>query len=136
MPSNRKIRTLARAHGIFYAATGIWPILHLRSFEAVTGPKKEGWLVRTVGALVGVVGGVLVASARRERGPSGDLVATAVGCALSLTAIDITYVAKGRIAPVYLLDAVAELGLVTAWCILWKPESERAKNEASAEAGG
>jgi hypothetical protein len=36
----------------------------------------------------------------------------ALASAGGLTAIDVTYVAKRRIAPVYLLDAVAELALI------------------------
>ena len=51
---------LCVTQGIFYVATGVWPIVHLRSFEAVTGPKLEGWLVKTVGALIAVVGGIAI----------------------------------------------------------------------------
>jgi hypothetical protein len=32
-----------------WRVTGVWPIPHLQSFEAVTGPKKERWLVKTMG---------------------------------------------------------------------------------------
>jgi hypothetical protein len=34
---------------------------------------------------------------------------------VGLTAIDIFYVARRRIAPVYLLDAVAELAIIGGW---------------------
>ena len=27
----------------YYGLTGTWPILHLASFEAVTGPKTDDW---------------------------------------------------------------------------------------------
>ncbi len=40
---------LALGHSAFYVATGIWPVLSRRSFEAVTGPKREDWLVKTFG---------------------------------------------------------------------------------------
>ena len=30
--------------GAFYAVSGLWSIVHLRSFEAVTGPKRDDWL--------------------------------------------------------------------------------------------
>jgi hypothetical protein len=33
------------AQGGYYALTGAWPIAHLDSFEAVTGPKSDVWLV-------------------------------------------------------------------------------------------
>ena len=47
-------------------ATGLVPFVSRRALEAVTGPKREWWLVQTVGALVTVVGGTL-ASARSSR---------------------------------------------------------------------
>jgi len=107
---------LALGQGAFYAATGVWPILHLRSFEAVTGPKTDGWLVKTVGGLVGVVGGALLAAGRRGH-VSRELRAVAVGSAAVLTAIDVVYVSKGRISPIYLLDAVAEAALIAGWAV-------------------
>ena len=39
-----------------YVATGLWPIVDLRSFERVTGPKHDDWLVRTVGGLAVALG--------------------------------------------------------------------------------
>jgi hypothetical protein len=39
----------------------------------------------------------------------------AIGSAAALTAVDVVYVAKRRIAPIYLADAVLELGLMTGW---------------------
>jgi len=106
---------LAVAQGVFYVGTGVWPIVHLRSFEAVTGPKPEGWLVKTVGALITVVGGaLLVAGLRRRVGP--ELKLLAAGSAASLAAVDVIY-SPQRISPVYLLDALVEGVLVAGWCL-------------------
>lgn len=105
---------LASAQGAYYAATGVWPMLHMRSFLAVTGPKTDLWLVHTVGALVTTIGGVLANAGRRGR-VTDDLRLLAVGSAAALTAIEVVYVARGRISPVYLLDAAAEVGLIAAW---------------------
>jgi len=33
--------TIALAQGLYFAGTGIWPLVHMRSFEAVTGRKTE-----------------------------------------------------------------------------------------------
>ena len=52
--------------GIYYVATGLWPILNMRSFEMVTGPKRDKWLVKTVGALITAIGSTLLFSAARE----------------------------------------------------------------------
>lgn len=112
-------RRLAIIQGSYYTATGLWPILHMRSFEEVTGPKADDWLVKTVGALITVVGGTLLASGLGD-GPSSDLKRIAAGSAAALAVVDVVYVAQGRISRIYLLDAAAELALVTGWGITIK----------------
>lgn len=105
---------LSIAHGIFYLVTGVWPLLDLRTFQAVTGPKTDRWLVKTVGVLIAVVGSVLVlAGLRREE--TDEIPVLAIGSAAGLAAIDGIYVARRRISPIYLLDAAAEIALVAAW---------------------
>ena len=99
--------------GAFYVLTGLWPIVHMRSFEAVTGPKVDRWLVKTVGALVVVVGSVLALAGARRR-ESREIEILAAGSAAAFTVIDTVYAGKGRISKVYLLDALAELGLIDA----------------------
>ena len=106
-------RPVLVAQGGYYAATGLLPFVSRRAFEAVTGPKKEWWLVQTVGLLVTVVGGALLVSARRGAA-SPEVVGIAAGSAASLAAIDIVYVARGRIAPSYLADAAVQVGLLAA----------------------
>ncbi|MCW2951232.1 MAG: hypothetical protein JWQ48_402 [Conexibacter sp.] len=102
--------------GGYYLATGVLPFVSRRLFEAVTGPKREWWLVQTVGALVTVIGGALVTGALRDE-LSDELLGVAAGSAATLAAIDVAYVAKGRIAPTYLIDAGAELGLLGALAV-------------------
>src|SRR5690242_16558555 len=96
-------RKLALAQGLFFAATGAWPIAHLPSFEAVTGPKRERWLVKTVGALLAVTGAALALASRRR--VSREWAVLGVGTAATLAAVDLWYAgARRRISPVYLLD--------------------------------
>jgi hypothetical protein len=52
---------ILRIQGGCYAATGTLPLVHLRSFEAVTGPKRDHWLVRTVGLMAAVMGALFLA---------------------------------------------------------------------------
>jgi hypothetical protein len=92
-------------------ATGVLPFVSRRAFEAATGPKREWWLVQTVGALVTVIGGALLAGTARRATPP-ELVGTATGSAAALAAIDVVYVAKRRISPAYLVDAAAQLALL------------------------
>ena len=86
---------IALAQGAYFAATGVWPLVHMRSFEAVTGPKVDKWLVRTVGVLVGIVGGVLVSAAARKR-ITGEVAALGAATAAGLGAIDAIYASKQR----------------------------------------
>lgn len=106
--------TVALVQGVFYLATGIWALVDLDSFMAVTGPKADHWLVKTVGALVAVIGAVLLSAARSRR-VTDEIVLLGIGCALALAAIDVYYVSIGRISSIYLLDAAAEVGLAAAW---------------------
>jgi hypothetical protein len=108
-----RARPVFAAQGAYYVATGLLPFVSRRAFEAVTGPKREWWLVQTVGALVTVVGGALLAGAARDRMPP-ELAAVAAGCAASLAGIDVAYVAKRRIAPTYLGDAAVPVALLAA----------------------
>ena len=107
-------RALALGQGAFYVVTGVCPILSLRTFEAVTGPKADGWLVKTAGVLITAIGAGLTSAGLRGR-VTPDLKLVAVGAAAGLTAIDVVYVRRGRISRVYLLDALAEVGLIGAW---------------------
>lgn len=113
----RSAGTLPLAQGAYFLLTGVWPLVDMRSFEAVTGPKVDRWLVRTVGVLVAAIGGALVAASRRRRVPA-EVAGLAVASAVGLAAIDAVYVARGRIARIYLLDAAAEAALVAAWLAL------------------
>jgi hypothetical protein len=105
---------LARIHGLFNVAGGVWPLVHLRSFEAVLGPKVDRWLVYTVAGLMVSIGAAQLcttadaASIRQAR-------RAGVGCAATLGAVDLAYAPRGRISRMYLLDAAAEAAWVAAW---------------------
>jgi hypothetical protein len=101
------LRMSVRVQSGYYVATGVWPLLNRRSFEAITGRKVDFWLAQAVGVTVTAIGVGLAFSARRD-GPSDDMRATALLAALGLGMIDVVFVARRVISPVYLLDAVAE----------------------------
>ena len=109
-------RAVAMAQAIYYAPTGVWPILHMRSFEWLTGPKTDRWLVKTVGGLLSVTGGALGLAAVSDR-VTPELELVGAGSALTLAAIDVVYVARGRISPIYLLDAAANFGLLAGYAL-------------------
>jgi hypothetical protein len=85
---------------------------------AVTGPKRDVWLVKTVGLLITVIAAPIGLSAWRQS-VSPEVFLLAVGSAAALAGVDVYYHLKGVIPRVYLLDAVAEAALVVAWVVLW-----------------
>ncbi|MBA3393067.1 MAG: hypothetical protein H0T89_10505 [Deltaproteobacteria bacterium] len=114
MSESSRIAPLSQ--GVFYVATGLWPIIHLRSFEKVTGPKVDKWLVRTFGGLVAAVGVTLIVGSFEKR-PSRALEVLGLGSALALGAADLVYSLRGRISKVYLADAGAEAALAATWAL-------------------
>lgn len=109
-----RAETVAIVQGAWFAATGIWPLISMDSFEDVTGPREDRWLVKTVGGLVAVIGGTLVAAGLRRR-VTPELAALGAGTAAVLAGIDVVYTARGSIPPVYLGDAAAEAVLIAGW---------------------
>ncbi|MGK3988740.1 hypothetical protein WME99_37190 [Sorangium sp. So ce136] len=121
-----RTRHVALAQGAFYVVTGIWPLVSMSTFEKVTGPKTDRWLVKTVGALIAVVGTTLIADARRRPAAPPASKLLGVGSAIALAAIDVIYASRGRISRIYLVDAAVELGIAGAWLCLGGPASRRA----------
>jgi hypothetical protein len=107
------VQTVARLHGSANVLGGLWPLVHLRSFEAVFGPKVDRWLVQTVSGLL-LVNGLVQLSASTEAGLRQSR-RLGVGTAAVLTCIDLVYVPTGRISPVYLLDALVEISWIALW---------------------
>lgn len=112
--SKRLSEGLPLAQGVYYLVTGVWPFISMETFQAITGPKVDGWLVKMVGALVTVVGGVLFMAGLRRRVTS-EITVLAVGNALAFMGIDITYAARKRISPIYLADAVLQVFFLIGW---------------------
>jgi hypothetical protein len=109
--------------GCYFLLTGIWPLVDIHSFQWVTGPKtdhlvtgREGdhWLVMTVAVLVVAVSISLLVSAWNCR-RTLEVSLLAVASAAGLLSIDLVYVARGVISPVYLLDATLEVLVLLGW---------------------
>ncbi|MFL5312054.1 MAG: hypothetical protein ACJ79H_16600 [Myxococcales bacterium] len=118
---------LALAQGAYYAAFGAWPLVHLRSFETVTGPKPEEWLTKGVGACWLNVGIHLIAAGRRGGRVRRDVRALAIRMAATFAAFDFYYAGvRRRISPAYLINGFVQLGFVALWG-LEKLAAERAQ---------
>jgi hypothetical protein len=106
------MRAVLGAQAVYYVGTGVVPFVSRRAFEAVTGPKRDWFLVQTIGGIVLVIGAALGSAAARER-ITPEITGLAAGSAAVLAAIDVWHVARGRIRPTYLLDAAVEAALLS-----------------------
>src|SRR3954454_15650036 len=110
-------RALCWIQGGYFFATGVWPIVSIETFQWITGRKTDHlvtgreadhWLVMTVGVLITAMAvPPLVAAWRRQ--DQLEMAVLAIAGALGLTGIDVIYVARQAIAPIYLVDAAAEI---------------------------
>ncbi|WP_051549368.1 MULTISPECIES: hypothetical protein [unclassified Nocardioides] len=104
---------LAHAQGVSTVIGGAWPLVSMRSFEAVFGPKEDRWLAYTVSGLLVTNGLSQVLAARGGVVPTAR--ALGYGTAGTLLAIDLVFVPAGRIRWTYLIDAAFE----AMWIGLW-----------------
>ncbi len=109
----RAEKTLALAQGATYTAMGMWPLLNLRTFAVVTGPKPEGWLVKAVAGLLVAIGSSMVRGARSNERKSVSTVGA--GAAVTLGSVALYYAWRRRISPIYVLDATVHLTFAAAW---------------------
>lgn len=99
-----RLKRLLLVQGLFYLFTGLWPLIHIRSFMEVTGYKTDVWLVKMVALLTLSIALVLL---NQRRGNSASPL-LGICSALSFLIIDVTYSLDGTISRIYLADAVAE----------------------------
>jgi hypothetical protein len=104
-------RRILRLQAAYYGITGMLPLLSMPLFEAITGPKRDRWLVQMVGLLAASIGLSLWLSSLAESDESASLVLSC-SSALAFAGIDVTHVCRRRISPIYLADAGIELLIV------------------------
>lgn len=97
----------------YYLLTAVWPFVHLESFFAVTGPKTDIWLVKTVSLLL-LPYALLIMYVTKVRYSPLITVAIMLGC-IGLAGIDLYYYLKGVIRWVYLIDLILELIFIMYW---------------------
>ena len=105
---------LPLVQGVYYVVTGIWPVISIRTFEAVTGPKTDHWLVQTLGLLITAVGSVLIVAALRRR-LMLEIGLLACGSAAALGGAGSYFALRGQIRPIYLVDGFVELVIIVLW---------------------
>jgi hypothetical protein len=106
------LKYLAITQGIYYLLSGMWPFINFNSFEAITGPKADVWLVKTVGVLIITIGITLLTG---RNNISFSLIVLATLTAAGMAAIEINYVLSGTISFIYLGDAILEIFFIIGW---------------------
>jgi hypothetical protein len=114
---DRFMMWLLCSQGIYFILSGIWPVIDINSFMAVTCPKTDLWLVKTLGVIFFCEGVCFVLGGMRKEGGLPIVVLSFIN-AIAIIFIDCYYVFKGTICPVYLADAAVECIIVICWMII------------------
>lgn len=129
---------LCWSQGAYFFVTGIWPLVSVDTFQLVTGRKTDHlvaarptaldhWMLYTIAGLILAIAIVLLVAAWRRR-PSLEVALLGLASAAALAAIDVIYVARGTIWPIYLADAAVEAAIIAVWCWVlasWRRTSSR-----------
>ena len=107
-------RMLVWTHATYILLTAIWPLIDIESFMEVTGPKRDAWLVKTVGALLIPVAASLYTYLILETDPMPAIVLGLL-TALAFVTIDFYYALNDVIPDIYLADGAAQVIFSIAW---------------------
>lgn len=102
---------IIRIQAGYYLASGLFPLVSMRTFERITGPKVDKWLVQMVGLLAAAIGLSLLVGARRKT-IDESILTLSIASALAFGGIDVVHAVRRRISPSYLADAGVEAALV------------------------
>jgi hypothetical protein len=105
--------SVARWQGAFNIVGGLWPLVSMRTFEAVYGPKADRWLQCTVAGLLVTIGAAQATARTDEEVRLARILG--VGTATTLLAVDVINVPRGRIRWTYLQDGLCEAAWLAAW---------------------
>jgi hypothetical protein len=109
--SSIAMRIVLVVQGLYYVVTGVWPIVSMQTFEAVTGPKTDDWLVQMVGLLAASIGITLLVHTVRQT-LNREAVVLSVVSAISFASIDVIYSLKGTISKIYLADGAIQIVVI------------------------
>jgi hypothetical protein len=117
---------------IYYLITSLWGLLHIESFMAVTGPKADIWLVKTVSVLILPIVVCLLGGLFFPTHPV-PVILVAATAAAGFAAIDFYYTGRHIIRWVYAMDGVVQTVLLLVWLFLlshWRKLMPRQKQAA------
>jgi hypothetical protein len=108
------VRTILLIQTVYFLLFSVWPLVNIKSFQKNTGPKRDHWLVNTVSLLL-ISDCIVFIFSLITQALLLPVIVLAFVSAASLFVIDVWYVAKKKIAHVYLIDEAVEFSLFLAW---------------------
>src|SRR5437667_11325319 len=96
------LSSIAVAQSLFFVLTGLWPIVSIRAFQNVSTSRKDFWLVKSAGLMLGIAGSLLTGAGFRQQ-TSPLISIMAITTAAVLMVIDLVYVGFKKISRIYSL---------------------------------
>jgi hypothetical protein len=112
----RKKRLSLVFQSLYYLFTGLWPLLHMLSFSAESGPKADTWLLRAEGMLILCIIAAFVIDLYTRKYTT-SIVFLAISSSIGFLYIDLWHSMYHNMGGIYLTDAVAHMILMTIWSV-------------------
>ena len=100
--------------GIYTLLTALWGLIDIKSFMAVSGPKTDIWLVKTVSVALICIALSLLTNLKSESNLAPKIT-LALTSALGLCFIDFYYSLNGVIWKTYQVDGVIQILFIIIW---------------------
>lgn len=115
MQIRKNILWLPFVQGMYFLITAVWPLIDMTSFMAVTGPKVDQWLVRTVSMLLIPYTYICFWVAFHSEAVSKLLITVMTLTGLGLALVELIHYMNGTIKWVYAADAILQIIFVIWW---------------------
>lgn len=117
MSTQKPYKLLLWTQGLYTLLTALWGLIHIDSFMAVTGPKTDILLVKTVSVILLAIAITLLSYTQIDSHPIPAIL-LGLFTSTGLAGIDFYYSGRKVISPVYALDGIAEVVFALLWCYL------------------
>lgn len=111
------IKLLLRIQSSYIFITAAWPIIDIKSFIAVTGPKNDLWLVKTVAALLISVS-VTLGSFLFIKTDLRPAIILGASTSAAFIIVDFYYAISNVISDIYMADGLLETVFLLGWIII------------------
>ncbi|WP_370898422.1 hypothetical protein [Chryseobacterium gossypii] len=112
---------------VYFLITAVWPLVHIKSFLYVTGPKTDIWLVQTVAVLLLPYSLLFFYLAFAKKILNIHALVGGIS-ALGLGVIELYYYLQGTLKWVYFVDAIIEICFFIYWlCYIIYHQQQKGK---------